>query len=127
MKMLALFALFGAVIAAPTAMHKPWMNKNDPPEARAQAILAQMTLEEKLAMLHGPPSGPCCQCKNAATCAYVGNVAENKRLGIPPINMNDGPQGFRDNNSPGSTTGDTYPPLLPPVPDVSLKLSRVAV
>ena len=65
-------------------------------------------------MLHGPPSGPCCQCKNAATCAYVGNVAENKRLGTP-INMNDGPQGFRDNNSPGSTTA-THTPSPPSRP-----------
>jgi beta-glucosidase len=31
-------------------------------------------------------------------------VAKNTRLGIPPINMNDGPQGFRDNNSPQTTT-----------------------
>jgi beta-glucosidase len=34
----------------------------------------------------------------------VGNVLPNSRLGIPPINMNDGPQGFRDDNHPGSTT-----------------------
>jgi beta-glucosidase len=34
----------------------------------------------------------------------VGNVAAIPRLKIPPITMNDGPQGFRDNNQPGSTT-----------------------
>jgi len=26
------------------------------------ALLAKMTLDEKLVMLHGPPTGPCCQC-----------------------------------------------------------------
>merc|ERR1719454_2725400 len=62
-----------------------------------------MTLDEKLLMLHGPPTGPCCQCQNAS-CAYVGNVAPVPRLGIPPITMNDGPQGFRDNNNPETTT-----------------------
>ena len=34
---------------------------------------------------------------------YVGNVCENTRLGIPALKMNDGPQGFRDNEHPGST------------------------
>ena len=74
------------------------------PRARATALLKQMTLEEKITLLHGPPTGPCCQCKGNASCAYVGNVAAIPRLKIPPITMNDGPQGFRDNNQPGSTT-----------------------
>ena len=62
------------------------------PDDRARALLAKMTMDEKLAMLHGY-SGD-----------YVGNIPGNDRLGIPPINMNDGPQGFRDNASPGTTT-----------------------
>jgi beta-glucosidase len=63
-----------------------------------------MTLDEKILMLHGPPSGPCCQCNTSALCAYVGNVAPIPRLDIPPITMNDGPQGFRDNGHPQTTT-----------------------
>ena len=35
---------------------------------------------------------------------YVGNVPGNTRLNIPPLTLNDGPQGFRDNASPGTTT-----------------------
>lgn len=35
---------------------------------------------------------------------YVGYVAENTRLGIPALKINDGPQGFRDDSHPGSTT-----------------------
>jgi beta-glucosidase len=50
-------------------------------------------------MLHGiegvptecPPSHPA-----FPRCAYTGNVVPNARLGIPPLTMNDGPQGFRD-------------------------------
>ena len=34
----------------------------------------------------------------------MGNVAKNTRLNIPPINMNDGPQGFRDHRHPATTT-----------------------
>eukprot|EP00927_Polykrikos_kofoidii_P055469 TRINITY_DN49719_c0_g1_i1.p1 TRINITY_DN49719_c0_g1~~TRINITY_DN49719_c0_g1_i1.p1 ORF type:complete len:762 (+),score=86.87 TRINITY_DN49719_c0_g1_i1:206-2287(+) len=61
-------------------------------------------------MLHGPTS-----CVDFTTCfnktnAYVGVIPGNKRLGIPPLNMNDGPQGFRDLHIPGSSTA--YPSVL---------------
>ena len=65
---------------------------SDPPEARAQALLAKMTLDDKLNLFHGSCGG------------YVGNVCANDRLKIPAIKMNDGPQGFRDNKHIGSTT-----------------------
>mmetsp|Transcript_9552 Transcript_9552/g.18119 ORF Transcript_9552/g.18119 Transcript_9552/m.18119 type:complete len:717 (+) Transcript_9552:36-2186(+) len=82
----------------------PWSSVSDPPEKRAKALLDQMTLDEKLSMLHGPQTGPCCQCNSSASCAYVGNINAIDRLEIPPVTMNDGPQGFRDNNHPGTTT-----------------------
>ena len=82
----------------------PWSDVSQTPDQRAETLLKEMTLDEKLAMLHGPPTGPCCQCNTSETCAYVGNIVKNDRLKIPPVNMNDGPQGFRDNNFPGSTT-----------------------
>ena len=69
-----------------------------------------MTLEEKLVMLHGPEAPlPSCECKPgepnfSPACAYTGNVEGNNRLGIPPIHMNDGPQGFRDSIYPGTST-----------------------
>lgn len=82
----------------------PWSDVTLTPDQRATALVKEMTLDEKLTMLHGPPSGPCCQCTTNASCAYVGNVLPNSRLDIPPITMNDGPQGFRDNNNPETTT-----------------------
>ena len=37
---------------------------------------------------------------------YTGEIAGNERLGIPPLRMNDGPQGFRTSDeSKGTTTG----------------------
>jgi hypothetical protein len=101
---IALCALAVAQAAPMSPANRPWMNENDSPKTRASKLLAEMTLGEKLAMLHGPPTGPCCQCKGNASCAYVGNVAGSKRLGIPPLNLNDGPQGFRDAQSPGRSS-----------------------
>lgn len=61
-------------------------------------------------MLHGPVT-----CVNFTTCfdksnAYVGVIDGNKRLRIPPLHMNDGPQGFRDLHIPGSST--SFPAVL---------------
>lgn len=53
------------------------------PEARAQAMLQRMNFTEKVNMLHGVNG------------IYVGNVPGNERLGIPSLNLQDGPQGFR--------------------------------
>ena len=96
--------LLSSVALASALVEGPWSDMAATPEARAHALVANMTLDEKLTMLHGPPTGPCCQCKTSPDCAYVGNVLPNKRLGIPPLTMNDGPQGFRDDNAPGTTT-----------------------
>jgi len=62
------------------------------PEQRAQQILSQMTQDEKITMIHGAGS------------SYTGYIPKNTRLNIPAIQMNDGPQGFRDNAHPGTTT-----------------------
>jgi hypothetical protein len=45
------------LVVCASAVHvAPWMNTVDPPAQRAQALLAQMTLQEKIVMLHGPES-----------------------------------------------------------------------
>ena len=66
---------------------------SDDPAQRARAMLQQMTLDEKLTMCHGSPT------------KYTGEIAGNQRLSIPPLRMNDGPQGFRtDDANKGTTT-----------------------
>lgn len=80
----------------------PWSDRELPPEERAQALRKAMTLEEKLLLFHGPPAGG--QCRDRPECAYVGNVAPVPRLGIPPINMQDGPQGFRNKINEATST-----------------------
>ena len=58
------------------------------PAERAAALLARMSLSDKVAMLHGGdgPGG------------YTGSVAANAALGIPALTLNDGRQGFRPND-----------------------------
>ena len=68
----------------------PWMNTADPPQVRAHKLVSAMNFSEKTALFHGSCGG------------YTGNVCGNSRLGIPPLRMNDGPQGFR--GAPSSST-----------------------
>eukprot|EP00299_Pterocystis_sp_00344_P019251 c9570_g1_i1.p1 GENE.c9570_g1_i1~~c9570_g1_i1.p1 ORF type:complete len:852 (+),score=231.03 c9570_g1_i1:39-2594(+) len=72
---------------------RPWMDTTMAPSDRAAKLIASMNLDEKIVMVHG----------NVFT-EYTGFVPANQRLGIPAIQMNDGPQGFRHNSMPGSTT-----------------------
>eukprot|EP00659_Diplonema_papillatum_P020147 gene20147-30970_t len=64
------------------------------PAERAQAMLGRMSFRDKIRMLHGSTEAD----------GYVGLVEGNTELGIPDIRMNDGPQGFRAVDHPGTTT-----------------------
>ena len=66
---------------------------------RVAGLVSNMTDDEKFSMLHGHQI-----CGQLGLKCYTGKVAGIPRLGIPDINMNDGPQGFRDPSFKGSTT-----------------------
>lgn len=94
-----------------TLSERPWMDKSLASDKRAELLVKNMSFSEQVAMLHGPLAPmPCCECHDSngtikdKGCAYTGNVVGNSRLNIPPINMNDGPQGFREAILPGTTT-----------------------
>eukprot|EP01062_Namystynia_karyoxenos_P062935 TRINITY_DN5578_c0_g1_i4.p1 TRINITY_DN5578_c0_g1~~TRINITY_DN5578_c0_g1_i4.p1 ORF type:complete len:701 (+),score=203.29 TRINITY_DN5578_c0_g1_i4:72-2105(+) len=87
-------ALLAAGLCAAAAPPR-WGSPADPPEERAAKVLAQMTQHEKVSMIHG---------SSYLVSDYVGHVPGNDRLGIPPILMNDGPQGFRAQKAPGTST-----------------------
>jgi beta-glucosidase len=64
-----------------------WTNKTLSASQRASLLLAQMTFSEKATMVYGT-AGP-------TGSNYVGNIANNTRLGIPWLFLNDGPAGLR--------------------------------
>ena len=93
LRLLAAAAALSVVATAPGATEV----EPPPPSARARALLGQMTLGEKITMLHG------CQPVGKAPCGpYPDNTLPIPRLGIPAQSMCDGPQGMR--GSAGTTT-----------------------
>jgi beta-glucosidase len=80
--MLAVVFLLRLAPSSAQGGSQPWMDGTLLPEQRARALLAAMTTEEKIAMVHGD-----------STQGYVGRVPENTRLGIPALITQDGPAG----------------------------------
>ena len=78
----------GAAPAAASAASCPWVGSTAPVESRVGAVLTQMTLDEKIAMVHG-----------AAGSAYTGFIPGDARLCIPALKLQDGPVGVRMNDT----------------------------
>jgi beta-glucosidase len=89
---------FALATAAPAPAGQAWMDSSKAPEDRAAALLAEMRVGEKLVMLHGVPN------EQDGDVVYVGLVKGNERLGIPQLRLNDGPQGYRDDLYPRTST-----------------------
>src|SRR3974377_1213654 len=83
---LCLLMGFGTAFAQKQAANFPWMNKNLSPDERAEMVLKQMTLDEKITLLHGNGMSHVPQWQMPLTylsnggAGYVDGV---KRLGIP--------------------------------------------
>ena len=99
-----LAASAGACIAFAQSADRPWMNTNLSPEERADLVLKEMTLDEKLSLLHGNGMAhnpqwtmPLTELTNGGA-GYVEGV---KRLGIPPIVISDAGYGVRDSGANG--------------------------
>jgi beta-glucosidase len=86
-----------------TAQNRPWMNSSLSPDERADLVLKEMTLDEKIDLLHGngmPGWG------KPRPNAYLGNggagfVVGVPRLGIPMIQMSDAAYGVRSSGDNG--------------------------
>jgi beta-glucosidase len=81
----------------------PWMNTALSPDERADLVIKEMTLDEKIALLHGvgmPTDEPVTP-ENAASNRGVGYVVGVPRLGIPGIDMSDAAYGVRSSGVNG--------------------------
>ena len=86
----------------PADKSQPWMNPHLSPEKRAELVLQEMTLDEKIAMLHGEGMAaskklaPQIQAVHGLFNGGAGLVITPQRLGIPLIQMSDAAYGVRD-------------------------------
>jgi beta-glucosidase len=94
----------GARVVPAQDAGQPWMNPKLPAEERAELVLKQLTLDEKLALLHGNGMAHAPQWQMPLT--YLSNggagyVEGVKRLGIPPLFISDAAYGVRDSGANG--------------------------
>src|SRR4051812_12596720 len=101
-RLLILIAAVSSVLAQNA--NQPWMNPSLSPEERAALVLKEMTLEEKISLLHGNGMEHASQWQMPLThisnggAGYVEGV---KRLGIPPLFISDAAYGVRDSGANG--------------------------
>ena len=87
-------------LLAPTG---PWMNTSLSPDERADLVIKEMTLDEKIALLHGigMPTDEAVTPENAPSNRGVGYDVGVPRLGIPGIDMSDAAYGVRSSGVNG--------------------------
>jgi len=89
--------------AQPDAAKAPWMNASLSPDERAALVVKEMTLDEKITLLHGTglrdlsPMSPLAVHSNGG----AGYVVGIPRLGIPGIQMSDAAYGVRQSGENG--------------------------
>lgn len=83
--------------SVPDTSKMPWMNKSLPPDQRADLVLREMTLDEKIQMVHGQGWGVLREGAPlpARSNFGAGFMAGIDRLGIPDINLADSAVGVR--------------------------------
>src|ERR1700735_1810874 len=97
---IVIFAIALSPVWAQAGEHKPasaWMNTALSPDERAALVVKEMTLDEKISLLHGTgmkglgPMSPLSVKSNGG----AGYVVPIPRLGIPAIQISDPPYGVR--------------------------------
>ncbi|MGD0500219.1 MAG: glycoside hydrolase family 3 C-terminal domain-containing protein [Bryobacteraceae bacterium] len=105
-------ALFLAPVVAqrqqqPQAPQGPWMNKDLAPDQRADLVIAQMTLDEKISLCHGAGGF---QAAGTISNGGAGVIPGIARLGLPAVQLADSAVGVR-----AAAQRGRYATLLPSV------------
>src|ERR1700691_3432129 len=81
----------------------PWMDTSLSPDQRADLLIKEMTLDEKIAVLHGVgmPTDDPLTAENMPSNRGVGYEVGVPRLGIPGIDMSDAAYGIRSSGANG--------------------------
>lgn len=107
---IALAPVLNAQPISPDMTGKPWMNTRLSPDRRADLLLAQMSTDEKVALLHGSMAMPFGRFQlPPGAIGSAGFVPGNDRLGIPALQESDASLGVA--NPFNVRPGDTATPL----------------
>jgi beta-glucosidase-like glycosyl hydrolase len=98
------FAFITSLSSQNNPGQRPWMNPNLSPDDRAEMVLKQLTLDEKISLLHGNGMAHAPQWQMPLT--YLSNggagyVEGIPRLGIPPLYISDAAYGVRSSGENG--------------------------
>jgi beta-glucosidase len=90
----------GASSSGARAAARPWLNRHESPERRAQQLVAQMTLDEKISQMH-------------TTLKAAGGIARLvpgiPRLGVPDFRITNGPAGVGTGSVPTQPNATALP------------------
>ncbi len=108
--MVATHCCFGQIFGGPKKPTGPWMDKTLTPDQRAELLLKEMTLDEKIQLVHGTGMFGMGSSDPAAVRSNGGGgfVPGIERLGLPDLNMNDSSVG-----SGGGARKGRYSTALP--------------
>src|SRR5687768_1704834 len=92
----------------------PWMNSTLSPDERAQLVVGQMTLDEKISLVHGsygyrPPHRPEMPLPAADSAGGDGYIPGIARLGIPPLQLIGAGMGVTDIGARSNGQATAFP------------------
>jgi beta-glucosidase len=96
--------MIGIGIASGQKTNRPWMNSQLSPGERSEMVLKQLSLDEKLALVHGNGMAGELQWQMPLTRLTNGGAGYTQgveRLGIPPLIISDAGYGVRANGANG--------------------------
>jgi beta-glucosidase len=97
-------AIIGVASASAQEMNRPWMDSQLSPGERSELVLKQLTLDEKLALVHGNGMAGESQWRMPLTPLTNGGAGYTQgveRLGIPPLIISDAGYGVRASGANG--------------------------